>query len=85
MTTRLKSKKFTVDQDAGESADGMVKTEKFSGLEFDKQFALKFNDQVKEEIFGKVVVNRKDNTDKDEFIVDFLLQKVRIHFTYCLK
>ena len=85
LTTRLKSKKFTVDQDAGESSDGMVKTETFSGLDFDKQFALKFNDQVKEEIFGKVVVNHKDNTGNHKFIVDFLLQKVRITFTHFLK
>ena len=79
MIARLKSKKFTADLDVGE-ADGMTKTEKFNGTEFDKQFALIFIEPVKEGNFGKVFVSQKDNSDNEQPVADFLLQKVRYSF-----
>ena len=58
----------------------MTKTEKFCGLEFDKQFALKFIEPVKEGIFGMVIVKQKENTNQDTLIVELLLQKVWLKF-----
>lgn len=76
---RLKSKIFIADEEVGESIGGLVKKETFNGLDFDKQFALKFIDPFKEGGFGKVVVSREENTGDNKVVVDFLLQKVTFY------
>lgn len=76
---RLKSKKFTADQDVVGSENGLIKMERFNGLEFDKQFALKFNEAFKDGIFGTVIITMKESGADAKLLTEFLLQKVNLN------
>ena len=74
--SRLRSSLFKADEDVGEAENGLEKIESFNGYDFDKQFALRFNEYFKEGIFGKVNISTKASDDVKKEVVEFVLQKV---------
>ncbi|XP_065065525.1 uncharacterized protein LOC135691567 isoform X2 [Rhopilema esculentum] len=72
---QLRSSLFKADEDVGESENGLEKIEVFNGYDFDKQFALRFNEYFKEGIFGKVNISTKASDDVKKEVVEFVLQK----------
>ena len=49
------------------------------------QFGLRFHDQFKEGIFGKVTVSRREGDGTSKDVAEFLLQKVGIFFICFIK
>lgn len=77
--SRLKSTLFSSDDEVhGESEERLSKSETFNGREFGLQFGLRFHDQFKEGIFGKVAVSRSEGDGTSKDVAEFLLQKVTI-------
>ena len=68
---------FRADTNAGESED-LIKKEYFTGHDFEKQFALIFNDRVPDYgLFGQIAVSRKnDENDLMQELFSFNLVKV---------
>ena len=68
------------DKVHGEAEEKLSKSETFNGREFGMQFGLRFHDQFKEGIFGKVTVSRREGNGTSKDVAEFLLQKVGILF-----
>eukprot|EP00794_Sanderia_malayensis_P008753 gene8753-9688_t len=75
ITLNLKSSLFVADNIAGETEEGMQKTENFNGNSFDKQFNLRFLEPFHGGPFGKVFVRGKDQHQNISDVFDFNLEK----------